>query len=104
MPNKSKRATIYFDPDLHRALRLKSAETEYSMSELVNEAVRLVLAEDEEDLAALEERMNEPTIPFEKLQDMIAAQTFRELLKEVFLETFEEIALAEAIREGQQSP
>ena len=64
-PTKSKRATIYFDPELHRALRLKSAETEHSMSELVNEAVRLLLAEDAEDLTALRERAEEPTISFE---------------------------------------
>ncbi len=62
---KSKRATIYFDPELHRALRLKSAETEHSMSELVNEAVRLLLAEDAEDLTVLRERVEEPTISFE---------------------------------------
>ena len=62
---KSKRATIYFDPELHRALRLKSAETEHSMSELVNEAVRLLLAEDAEDLTLLRERVEEPTISFE---------------------------------------
>lgn len=66
MPSaKSKRATIYFDPELHRALRLKSAETEHSMSELVNEAVRLLLAEDAEDLTTLRERVAEPTISFE---------------------------------------
>ncbi len=64
-PAKSKRATIYFDPELHRALRLKSAETEHSMSDLVNEAVRLLLAEDAEDLTALRERVEEPTISFE---------------------------------------
>lgn len=64
-PTRSKRATIYFDPELHRALRLKSAETEHSVSELVNEAVRLLLAEDAEDLTVLRERIEEPTISFE---------------------------------------
>jgi hypothetical protein len=60
-----KRATVYFDPELHRALRVKSAETDRSMSDLVNEAVQLSLAEDAEDLAAFEERQNEPNLPFE---------------------------------------
>jgi len=60
-----KRATVYFDADLHRALRLKAAETERSMSELVNEAVKLTLAEDAEDLAAFEERAAEPNLSFE---------------------------------------
>ena len=65
MPTAPKRATVYFDADLHRALRLKAAETERSMSELVNEAVKLTLAEDAEDLAAFEERATEPNLPFE---------------------------------------
>lgn len=53
MTAQTKRATIYFDPDLHRALGLKAAETSRSITDLVNEAVRQVLAEDAEDLAAL---------------------------------------------------
>ncbi len=65
MSTPSKRATIYFDPALHKALRLKSAETEQSMSELVNEAVRILLSDDAEDLAAISERRTEPTISFE---------------------------------------
>ena len=67
MPSPQKRATIYFDPELHRALRLKAVETERSMSELVNEAVKLTLAEDAEDLAAFEERATEPDLPFESV-------------------------------------
>jgi hypothetical protein len=63
MPDQ-KRATIYFRPDLHRALRLKAAETDTSISELVNEAVRLSLAEDAEDLAAFEQRVSETAIDF----------------------------------------
>ncbi len=55
------RATIYLDPSLHRALRLKALETRTSMSDLVNDAVRLALAEDADDLAAVEERKGEPT-------------------------------------------
>jgi hypothetical protein len=67
MKTSPKRATIYFDPDLHRALRLKAAETEQSVSELVNLAVKLTLAEDVEDLAAFEARAHEPNLPFEEV-------------------------------------
>lgn len=66
MSSPSKRATIYFDPALHKALRLKSAETEQSVSELVNEAVRILLAEDAEDLADIATRKSEPTVSFEE--------------------------------------
>jgi hypothetical protein len=62
---KPKRATVYFDPSLHRALRLKAAQTERSLSDLVNSAVRRTLTEDAEDLAAFEERAKEPNLDFE---------------------------------------
>lgn len=65
METSQKRATVYFDPTLHRALRLKAAETDRSLSELVNEAVRMSLAEDAEDLAAFDERAKEQNLPFE---------------------------------------
>ncbi len=65
MSSSQKRATIYFDPDLHRALRLKAAETDRSLSDLVNEAVKLSLAEDAEDLAAFDQRAREPNLAFE---------------------------------------
>jgi hypothetical protein len=65
MENSQKRATVYFDPALHRALRLKAAETDRSMSDLINEAVRLSLVEDAEDLIAFEERSGEPDLSFE---------------------------------------
>ena len=58
---------MYFDPDLHRALRLKGAETDQSLSDLVNEAVKSALGEDAEDLAAFEEREAEPDLPFENV-------------------------------------
>jgi len=61
----TKRATIYFDPLIHKALRFKSVETSRSISDLVNDAVRFALAEDAEDLAAFEKRANEPLIAFE---------------------------------------
>jgi hypothetical protein len=68
---KTKRVTVYFDPEIHRVLRLKAAETERSVSDLVNDAVRLSLSEDAEDLAAFEERSGEPNISFEDvLKDM----------------------------------
>lgn len=67
----SKRATIYFDPALHRALRLKSVETERSMSELVNEAVRRSLTEDADDLSVFQVRERERSLSFEEVvQDM----------------------------------
>jgi hypothetical protein len=65
MKTAMKRATVYFDSQIHRALRLKAAETDKSISELVNDAVRLNLAEDAEDLAAFAERANEPNLAFE---------------------------------------
>jgi hypothetical protein len=62
---KTKPATIYLDPSLHRALRVKAAETDQSVSELVNSAVRLSLGEDAADLAAYKARAQEPVLPFE---------------------------------------
>jgi len=67
MNTDTKRATIYLDQTLHKALRIKAAETSRSMSEIVNEAVKLALAEDAEDLAAFEERTNEPLVSFENM-------------------------------------
>ncbi len=61
----SKRATVYFEPDIHRALRLKAATSDRSISEMVNEAVKTALAEDAEDLAAFDERRHERTISFD---------------------------------------
>lgn len=61
----SRRATVYLDSNLHRALKVKAAETDKSVSRLINEAVRLSLLEDAEDLAAFEERAGEPNLAFE---------------------------------------
>lgn len=63
----SKRTTIYFDPELHRALWLKAMLAGRSMSDLVNEAVRHSLADDAEGLAAAEERTTEPDLNFEEV-------------------------------------
>ena len=60
-----KRATVYFDSSLHRVLRLKSAETSRSVSELVNEAVSSALHEDLDDLEVIQRRAHEPTISLE---------------------------------------
>jgi plasmid stability protein len=65
MKSLHKRATVYFDSELHRALRLKAAETDRSISDVVNDAIRLKLAEDLEDLAAFEETAKEPNLLFE---------------------------------------
>jgi hypothetical protein len=62
-----KRATVYFDPSLHQALRVKAAETDQSLSDLVNDAVRHSLAEDAVDLAAFRTRAKERTLDFEKV-------------------------------------
>ena len=67
MKTAPKRATVYFAPEIHRALRLKAAETERSVSDLVNRAVQESLAEDAEDLAAFEERAAEPNLSFERV-------------------------------------
>lgn len=61
----TRRTTVYFEPEIHRALKLKAASTDRSISEMVNEAVRHALAEDAEDLAAFEERAAEPEVGFE---------------------------------------
>ena len=69
----TKRTTIYLDPELHRALRLKSAESNRTISELINELVKMELSADESDLRAFREREDEPTISYEALlQDLKA--------------------------------
>ena len=67
MNETSKRSTIYFEPELHRAIRLKAAHTHRSVSDIVNDAVRTALREDQEDLAAFEDRVNEPEMSYENL-------------------------------------
>ena len=67
MGTATMRATIYLDPELHKALRLKAIETSQSLSKLVNDAVKESLAEDADDLAAFEERAKEPLISYETM-------------------------------------
>jgi len=64
--SSAKRATVYFEPEIHRALRLKAAASDKSISDMVNDAVKLTLAEDAEDLEAFEARRREPNVDFEQ--------------------------------------
>ena len=61
-----KRATVYIEPELHKAVRLKSAHTNRTISDIVNESLRVALAEDEEELRAFKERADEPNISYEE--------------------------------------
>jgi plasmid stability protein len=65
MKTNTKRTTVYLDSQLHKALRVKAAETEHSMSQLVEEAIKVSLAEDSIDLTALADRRKEPSLAFE---------------------------------------
>ena len=67
MANLSKRATVYFDPDIHQALKMKAAATHASISDLIYESARQLLAEDQEDLTEIENRISEPVITYEAL-------------------------------------
>lgn len=73
MKTNTKRTTVYLDSDLHHALRIKAAETENSMSELVSEAVKLALAEDAADIAAFDERRKEPSLVFDDVLKRLKA-------------------------------
>ena len=73
MSELKKRATVYFDPDIHKAIKIKAAVTNRSISEFIDQAIRNELAEDEEDFRAIKERADEPTLPFETvLKDLKA--------------------------------
>jgi post-segregation antitoxin (ccd killing protein) len=67
MTVETKRATVYLDTELHKALKLKAVETSRSVSELVNDAIREALAEDAEDLEAFAERAGEPLISYDEM-------------------------------------
>ena len=67
MSTQMKRATIYFDPEIHKALKLKALETSRSITDLVNQAVKEALSEDAEDILAYEERKNEPLISYDQM-------------------------------------
>jgi 6-phosphogluconate dehydrogenase len=68
-----KRATIYFDADVHRALRLRAAACNRSISDMVNEAVRMTLAEDADDLIDADQRQAEPSSSFEEFVTSLRA-------------------------------
>ncbi len=65
MSNLSKRYTVYFEPAIHQALKIRAASSDVSVSELIDEAVRLLMREDQEDLAAISERTKEPELSYE---------------------------------------
>ncbi|MEQ8314939.1 MAG: CopG family transcriptional regulator [Gammaproteobacteria bacterium] len=67
MSELSKRATVYFDPGIHQALRVRAALSNQSLSELVDEAVRLLMKEDQEDLEVYRNRVNEPEVSYETM-------------------------------------
>ena len=67
MATQMKRATIYFDPELHKALKLKALETSRSITDLVNQSVREALSEDAEDINAFEERKDESLMSYDQM-------------------------------------
>jgi len=67
MSTLNKRATIYFDPEIHKVLKIKAAETSRSISEIIDDAIRNELAEDEEDIKSFNDRVKEPSVSFEKV-------------------------------------
>ena len=67
MSELSKRSTVYFEAEIHQALRVNAATTHQSVSEVVNEAVRVALSEDQEDLKAFSQRADEATLSYEEL-------------------------------------
>jgi plasmid stability protein len=69
MSTLSKRATVYFDPDIHKALKIRAAATQQSLSDLVDAALRQQMAEDQEDFSAIADRVKEPEMTYEALLD-----------------------------------
>jgi len=67
MSNLSKRSTVYFEPAIHQALKIRAASTQNSISEIVDQAVRTLMLEDQEDLGAFTSRVNEPEWSYEEL-------------------------------------
>ena len=67
------KATLYLEESVHRAVRLKAAETQQSMSDLVNDALRAALREDLEDIADWNERRTEPTVSYDEMLKSLRA-------------------------------
>ena len=68
-----KRATVYFEEDLHKALKIKAAESSTSVSELINEVIKHAFASDLEDLQVFRDRADEPTVDFESFLKRLKA-------------------------------
>jgi len=73
MSNLSKRSTVYFEPEVHQALKIKAASSNVSISEIIDEAVKVLMSEDQEDLQAFSERKDEPEISYEDLLNELKA-------------------------------
>ena len=73
MSNLSKRSTVYFDPGVHQALKVKAASSDLSVSELVDTAVRRLMAEDHEDLSAFDDRRKESAVSYEHFLEQLKA-------------------------------
>ncbi|WP_448218264.1 ribbon-helix-helix domain-containing protein [Endozoicomonas sp. 2B-B] len=73
MATLTKRATVYLDPAVHQALKMRAASSETSISDLVNEAVKRLMSEDREDLKAFDDRAGEPEITYENLLEQLKA-------------------------------
>jgi len=63
----TKRTTVYLNSALHKALRVKALETDHSMSDLIQEAIRLSLAEDANDFSAYDQRKDESGMAYEDM-------------------------------------
>jgi len=73
MASQLKRSTIYIRPDIHQAIRMKSAITNQSIADIVNDALLAALSEDEEDLQAFEKHKNDPVMTYEELLKRLKA-------------------------------
>ena len=90
MRTAAMRATVYLDPELHKALRLKAVETSQSISKLVNDAIKECLAEDAEDIAAFEKRAKEPLVSHDQEAEKRwpnIKSSLENLLKKIFVQS-----------------
>ncbi|AGH80035.1 glucose-6-phosphate isomerase [Psychromonas sp. CNPT3] len=74
MSKLSKRSTVYFEPHIHQALKIRAASTHVSVSKLIDDAVRLLMLEDKEDLKAISSRAFEEEISYESLLNDLKKQ------------------------------
>ena len=70
MSKADSKTTLYLSPSVRRALKKRVIDTNQTMSEYVDRAVAYAIAEDLEDIEAIEERRGEPT---ETLEEFITA-------------------------------